>query len=383
MKEISDMMDKIRIGDRVDLVKIAELELKINKLRLTGVDASKSQAEQLMIMKQVEEAENKLIAYKIADKTEELRLIDLALTKQQTNTVLLNKQAELNAEIINIQGEKSLRIATRKNALLEAEAKAAKKLLDDELAANAWFLKTRQKFEDEDTKIRLDNYKNYLAAKESGLQDEYEVSQYRLEHDRINDLIAAEKNGLDIQWINIKYANLEMQLNKEVSDAKLAVYADFAGAVAGLFGEETVIAKTAAIAQATINTYLGATAAFAQTPGGIIIKSLAAGTAIASGLASVAKILSVDTNVKGGGGSMPTAISSSPAARNITVNQVQSSILTNPQLSQSQLNALPQNMLSAADIANAMSKMPPQIVTVEDINAKVNQVSKIQVRANI
>jgi hypothetical protein len=57
-----------------------------------------------------------------------------------------------------------------------------------------------------------------------------------------------------------------------------------------------------------INTYKGAMAAFAETPGGIVIKSLAAGTAIATGIAAVRNILKAG---KGGSGGADASISTS------------------------------------------------------------------------
>src|SRR5690606_26711545 len=102
------------------------------------------------------------------------------------------------------------------------------------------------------------------------------------------------------------YALMQVELERQVQNQKLSVYAGFAGAIGSLFGKQTVAAKIAAVAQATINTYLGATATFAQTPGGIIIKSAAAASAVASGLKSIKEILKVKAP-GGGGGSMPSA----------------------------------------------------------------------------
>ncbi len=64
----------------------------------------------------------------------------------------------------------------------------------------------------------------------------------------------------------------------------MAIIGSFAGSLAQLFGEETKLGKAAAITQTVINTYKGAMAAFAETPGGIVSISLAAGTAIATGI---------------------------------------------------------------------------------------------------
>ena len=101
------------------------------------------------------------------------------------------------------------------------------------------------------------------------------------------EIATAKRIGANTTLIERKYANAKIELVKAEQRAKMSIYANFAGSVADLLGENTKVGKIAAIAQATINTYLGATAAFAQTPGGVIIKSLAAATAVASGLASI------------------------------------------------------------------------------------------------
>jgi len=59
-------------------------------------------------------------------------------------------------------------------------------------------------------------------------------------------------------------------------------------------------------------------------------------------------------------------------------------IFTQPQLSQEQLNAVPnEGILTAEDIAEAVSKLPNPIVSVEDINARTQEVEKVEVQANI
>ena len=80
----------------------------------------------------------------------------------------------------------------------------------------------------------------------------------------------------------------------------------------------------------------------------------------------------------------PTAISSAPATQIMTANQVWSTVLTQPQLSQSQLNAIQnQNLLTADQIINALKNMPNPVVTVEDINRVSVAKKKVEVRAVI
>jgi hypothetical protein len=109
--------------------------------------------------------------------------------------------------------------------------------------------------------------------------------------------------------------------------------------------------------------------------------------AIVAGFAQVKKILSVKSGLPGEGkysASAPTSMVATAPAQRIYAQQTGASYLTQPQLSQSQLNATSnQTLLTAEDIANAIAKIPPPIVTVEDINAKAAQKTKVDVRATI
>jgi hypothetical protein len=166
----------------------------------------------------------------------------------------------------------------------------------------------------------------------------------------------------------------------------MMLYSDFAGSVAQLFGEQTAIGRIAAVAQATINTYLAATKALAAYPPPF--NYIAMASTILTGIAQVKKILTVKSGLPGdsggGGGSAPTAIASSAPAVRAYAGAVGSSVLNTPQLNQQQVNALPnQNILTAADLAAAFAKIPAPVVTVEDINAKVDAVRKVEVRGTI
>ena len=67
--------------------------------------------------------ENELIEYKLKDKKEELRLIQTMLTLRPEDTKLLDMQAQIQAELLDIEGEKSLRIASKQSALRAKEIK--------------------------------------------------------------------------------------------------------------------------------------------------------------------------------------------------------------------------------------------------------------------
>jgi len=92
------------------------------------------------------------------------------------------------------------------------------------------------------------------------------------------------------------------------------VAAQALGAVSKLVGENSAAGKAAAVASTTIDTYLGAQKAYTSQlipgdPTSPIRAAIAAGVAVAGGLANVKAILSTKTpgtGGGGGGGSTPT-----------------------------------------------------------------------------
>lgn len=82
-----------------------------------------------------------------------------------------------------------------------------------------------------------------------------------------------------------------VKVEQAVLNAQLSGASQVAGGLAQIAGEQSAVGKAAALAQATINTYQGATMALATLPPPY--GAIAAGVTIASGLASVAKIIGV------------------------------------------------------------------------------------------
>jgi hypothetical protein len=92
------------------------------------------------------------------------------------------------------------------------------------------------------------------------------------------------------------------------------------GGLSDLVGKETAAGKAFAVAQATIDTYLAAQKAYQSMVGipvaGPALAAVAAGVAVAGGIANVRKILS--TKVPGGGGGGVSAPSISGTAPAVT-----------------------------------------------------------------
>ena len=114
------------------------------------------------------------------------------------------------------------------------------------------------------------------------------------------------KQGLDLK---LQIAQTEREINKQkIADMNeaLAATASTLGQVADLFGRESAAGKAAAIAQATIDTYLSAQKAYTSTIGvpivGPVLAPINAGLAIAAGIKNIKAITAVKTPNGGGGG---------------------------------------------------------------------------------
>lgn len=135
---------------------------------------------------------------------------------------------------------------------------------------------------------------NQRAIDEGNITSDFERETLRLEQQYQMEVAAAEKVGADVTLIEAKYAQIREKREKELVNAKLQMTADIAGQISNIMGQESAAGKVFALAQATINTYLGASKAIAQ--GGIWGVAQAA-IVIAAGLKQVASIAKVKEDV--------------------------------------------------------------------------------------
>lgn len=135
---------------------------------------------------------------------------------------------------------------------------------------------------------------NQRAIEEENITSDFERETLRLEQQYQMEVAAAEKVGADVTLIEAKYAQIREKREKKLVNAKLQMTADIAGQISDIMGQESAAGKVFALAQATINTYLGASKAIAQ--GGIRGVAQAA-IVIAAGLKQVASIAKVKEDV--------------------------------------------------------------------------------------
>ena len=115
-------------------------------------------------------------------------------------------------------------------------------------------------------------------------------------------------------------AKFRTELEKAEQTMKLQIVADALGSISELFGRESIAGKAAAVGQATINTYLAATNALANTPLPAPFPQIAAAATIVQGFAQVRRIVSTKIpNMYSGGGGGGGGISA-PSFSSPTVN---------------------------------------------------------------
>ena len=104
--------------------------------------------------------------------------------------------------------------------------------------------------------------------------------------------------------VNEKFAILSGKLQKSKFDNQLQLAGQTAGQLANIAGKESAAGKALAVVGATINTYAAAAAALAPPPigAGPVFGPILAGTAIATGLANVRKIVSTPSPKAAKGG---------------------------------------------------------------------------------
>jgi hypothetical protein len=191
----------------------------------------------------------------------------------------------------------------------DAEKKKADKTKEDTQKAN------EEKLKAVDDAVAI---KQLEATKTIENEKELQDTLANLELERLRNMIQAKKElGQNTTDLELQLANKELdikrnatkqsiELSKSEKDAKLAILDATSNALSSLtqlVGEQTAMGKSLAVAQAIIDTYTGATKAFAQ--GGVLGYIGAAGV-VAAGLANVRKIVSTQIPGQSDSGSMPS-----------------------------------------------------------------------------
>ncbi len=292
MSELAKAAIALRDSNRELNVETARRRSEIEALKLVAEDVTKSENERLKAAKAAMAIETELLSKRVANAEEAVRLQKENMDLGENVAEDLDNLAQLEIDLFNIRAEsttKQIELNNKINAI-EKEAFARKQ---------------------EERELEAEQREADFAAAEA-----FNEEMFRLEEERVKKEkdLKLKQDKLD-EELRLK----EIERNKAVQASKMQVAGEAFGAIADIYGRESMAGKGAAVAQATINTYQAATNALAMTPAPPPFPMIAAGVAVAAGLANVNKILNTDTNVKfaaggvvGGGG---TGTSDSVRAR--------------------------------------------------------------------
>ena len=310
--------DDIDLANRVADNKIKALKLPVDGEKKNFVEIQKIRAEAVNV-----ETEN----------ANELRRIDKQITAATKAEIAERKAAQKEADDAAKE-----RLAKKKEAEKEREREyqeALKILRSNEDKINKddrqyELDKLRKQFDDESVIVKkaglstLKLREQYLKQREA-LEDKYrkeddekkkKVDDERIkqQEDLLNRVVASRKAAADA----------EVEIERQKAQAKQEfqrLEVEGLSALGELIGKQTAVGKGLAIAETTISTYTAAQKAYQSqlsipTPDAPVRAAIAAGIAIASGLARVKGILSVQVpgagSGSGGSSSTPTA-GSAPA----------------------------------------------------------------------
>lgn len=291
----------------VELNKQAEVASVINQGLIEKYDR---QAEQ---QRQIRDEERNTIEERIAANNKLGEILDEQAEKMLDNVDITIKaaQAEYNK---NQNQENLIRLLEAQNekqaVLAQIEGFRSEQKMND-LALEREAIELTQSRIDSSTELAIEEAKFYAEQETNevlriqNMRMAFEM-EYNLELQRLEDKKSLYKEGTlayqeaenEINALNQRAVQERMTFDKDEFEAKkllqeenLQVVSDALSGVAALVGENSKVGKAIAVAQATIDTYVGANKALAQ---GGIFGAIGAAGIIAGGLANVRTILKTD-----------------------------------------------------------------------------------------
>ena len=162
---------------------------------------------------------------------------------------------------------------------------------------------------DEDNAMRDLDFQDRLLVMQEQNASKFDIEQeqirqnYEKEKGELDELLSSkqisqEEYNKKSVILTKKKTQDELKLEKAKEEAKLSLAQSVFGGLKSLAGEQSALGKAAAIAEATINTYLGVSKAISQ---GLPMGAVMAAITLATGMMNVAKIASTDVKYEKGG----------------------------------------------------------------------------------
>lgn len=269
---------------------IAALELEQAQLNAAQNDTSR---EELIEIAELQEANNVLEAEALR-KTREAKNKINSIDKKAADDYLKSVQekeeaeAELYAGIVERATKRGEELLSETEALLEEFDELFWEDLDKQIERDEAKLEQEQAFQEAKNAVQELFRQEKLTSEQKELEDLKALYDAKLIEDEQYEAKRTE--------IEQKYSDIAKKIKQAEINGKLQSAAAGLGQISEMAGKETTVGKIAAVAQATINTYLAASNAFASA-GNPIIGAIMAAIAVAGGLVQVAKIVAVKTDV--------------------------------------------------------------------------------------
>ncbi|WP_294822639.1 hypothetical protein [uncultured Flavobacterium sp.] len=203
---------------------------------------------------------------------------------------LVKKEKERLDNIANAQKDAlTKKMAAEQASAIETNAALDKIEKENKTAKNALDVQLNE----EETARKLIDIENRRAADQLTFEEDMDLKLANLKIRREQELEEANKTGADKKLINEKFDKQEEEIENAKLDHKLGLYKQAFSNFASILGQHNAASKAFSVAQATIDTYQAANKALSAYPPPF--SYIAAGAAVASGLANVKKIVSTKT----------------------------------------------------------------------------------------
>ena len=296
----------------------AKADREINDIRLQAEDReNKSATERIELLRKAQAIEEEITNKEI--KAKKILVDALKLEQEQglNNKETKDDLARLQAELIQLDTKRlrSQRLLQTQITTAVNQEKAQKEEAKKQEDADIKEAEDKRKREgeillalqQENTLALIEDLKT-RAMEELRIQEEKELASAELMEN--SELVKEEiRKKFDRKRgeLDKKFDKEQVKFSEMTQEQQLDIASSTAGDLAKIMGEESAAGKAFAITQATIDTFASANAAYKAMAGipvvGPGLGAVAAGAAIAAGIANVKAIAS--TGDGGGGGSTP------------------------------------------------------------------------------
>jgi hypothetical protein len=326
VKNIDDEGQKAKEATEKEALKLTidklAYEAKVREdLKKKKEEADRKEKERLDALKKIHDEEIKE-ALRLKKELQQANDVNAAGSEVGGELAKLYDDYKEKAEILK-KGEQDL---TDLEIWYKSERKKIVDKFEADRAEEARQKLDEEKKRDEEAKAQqLERENAQLSAFKEAAQALVDNTNQSVESRRLS-LDIAEQSMLDNATLSEHqrtemerlFTDARIQLAEQERNAKVGFYQDIGGALGALsdlVGKQTIAGKALAIAQATINTWLGATEVLRTKsvlpePMATISKVINVAAVVASGISAIRNI--AKTNVGGGGSSVPSIDASAP-----------------------------------------------------------------------